>query len=296
MPYLEPGQGLHEQLVELPDGRRLRTVTAGAGDGPLVVFEAGMSAPAASWVHTQREISEHTRTLSYDRAGYGGSDDDPKDRTLERMADDLNGLLDAIGEAQPVVLVPHSWGGPIVRTFARRHPERVAGIVFVDATLAEAMSARNARIIATSFAVVALLARFGASDRIMRMALPHGASPDISDEDLAIMRRDYACTKAMRAGRSEARHIVSALPAMRELQAVGTPDVPTICLQAGRVDRGMAKTRPLLNRTAAELMAASPRGRSIVVENTGHLIPQENPAAVRDAILSVLADALREPR
>jgi len=294
-PHLDPGRALREQFVVLPDSRRLRAVVAGEGDGPLIVFEAGMSAPAASWVHTQREISAHARTLSYDRAGYGGSDDDAQDRTLERMVDDLTGLLDGIGESKPVVLVAHSWGGPIIRLFAQRHPGRVAGMVFVDATLAEAMSARNARIIGTSFAVGSLLVRLRGPDHVMRMTLPHGASPEISADDLQVMQRDYACSRAMRAGRSEARHIVAALPTMRQLQTEGTPDVPTICLQAGRVDRGMKKTRPTLNRVATELMAAVPRGRVVIVEGAGHLIPQEQPGAVRDAILAV-ADTAGRPQ
>jgi pimeloyl-ACP methyl ester carboxylesterase len=289
--HLDPGRGITERLVALPDGRRLRALLAGDADGPLVVFEAGMSAPAASWVHTQREISAHARTLSYDRAGYGGSDPDPRDRTLERLAQDLTDLLDALGETEPVVLVGHSWGGPIIRLFADQHPHRVRGLVFVDATLAEVMSARSARIVAASFAVMSMLARLGGTALIMKGTLPRGISPDISPADLALMRRDYACTAAMRAGRREAAQIVAALPTLRRLQAAGTPPVPTICLQAGRVDRGMKKSRPLFNRAAAELMAAVPNGRAVVVEGSGHLIPQEDPAAVREAILEVLRAA-----
>jgi pimeloyl-ACP methyl ester carboxylesterase len=286
--HLDPGQGLTEQLVTLPDGRRLRTVVAGDGNGPLVVFEAGMSAPAASWVHTQREISAHTRTLSYDRAGYGGSDPDPQDRTLERIVHDLTGLLDTLGETQPVVLVGHSWGGPIIRLFAEQHPHRVAGLVFVDATLVEVMPARNATLIAASFAVMSMLARLGGKSLIMKVGLPHGMSPEISSADVDIMVRDYACVQAMHAGRREAAHIVPAIATMRRLQSAGTPDVPTICLQAGRVDRGMKKSRPMFNRTAGELMAAVPNGRTIVVDAAGHLLPQEQPAAVREAILDVV--------
>jgi pimeloyl-ACP methyl ester carboxylesterase len=291
VPLLDPGLGLTEQLVTLPDGRRLRTVVAGVGDGPLVVFEAGMSAPAASWVHTQREISRRTRTVSYDRAGYGGSDPDPHDRTLERCVDDLAGLLDSLAETQPVVLVGHSWGGPIIRLFADQFPQRVAGLVFVDATLAEVMPARSARVVAMSFAVMGLLARFGGKGGIRKVTLPRGASPEITKADMDIMFRDYACAQAMRAGGREAEHIIAALPTMRRLQTAGTPDVPTICLQAGRIDRGMKKARPLFNRTAAELTAKVPNGRTIVVEGSGHLLPQENPVVVREAILEVVGAA-----
>ncbi|WIX98871.1 alpha/beta hydrolase [Amycolatopsis mongoliensis] len=285
--HLDPGQGLTEQFVVLPGGRRLRAVTAGEGDGPAVVFEAGMSAPAASWVHTQREVSARTRTVAYDRAGYGGSDPDPHDRTIERIADDLTGLLDGLGETRPVVLVGHSWGGPVIRLFAERHPHRVAGLVFVDATVAEIISARDARILSWSFGVLAVLARLSGRNLVVKLTVPH-LSRAITASDVDVIVRDYACARAMRAGRREAAQVVAALPAMRRLQAAGTPDVPTICLQAGRIDRGMAQARPLFNRVAAELMAAVPAGRVVVAEGTGHLIPQENPAVVRDAIFEIV--------
>lgn len=287
--HRDPGIGLDEKLVQLPDGRTMRTVVAGAGPGPLVVFEAGMSAPAASWIHTQREISEHARTMSYDRAGYGGSDVDPQDRTIERITEDLSALLGAMGENDPVVLVGHSWGGPILRYFADRNPQRVAGLVFVDSTLAESMPARNAAVAVWSFRVMSVLARIGGTGLIERVSLPHGFSPDITEADQAIMLRDYASAQAMRAGGREGAQIRAAVPIMQRLQATGTPDVPTICLQGGRIDRGMATLRPLLNRTATELMAAAANGKVVIVEQAGHLIPQECPGPVRDAILEVLA-------
>jgi pimeloyl-ACP methyl ester carboxylesterase len=292
---LDPGAGLAECLVRLPDGRRIRTVVAGEGDGPLVVFEAGMSAPAGCWVHTQREISRHARTLSYDRAGYGGSDVDPAPRTLERIVDDLTAVLDAVGESDPVVLVGHSWGGPVLRVFADRHPSRVAGLVFVDASLHETMPPKNAALARRSFAVMALLARIGGAALIRKVSLPHGPSPAISPADVDIMWRDYACVRAMKAGGREAEQILPALPTMRRLQDKGTPPVPTVCVQAGRVDRGMKTLRPLFNATAAQLMAAVPQGRVVVVEGAGHLVPQEQPDAVHEAILAVLAAARVAP-
>jgi pimeloyl-ACP methyl ester carboxylesterase len=286
---LDPGAGLDEQMVELPDGRRIRTIRAGGGPGPLIVFEAGMSAPAAFWAHTQRELSAHARTLSYDRAGYGGSDIDPADRTLERLTEDLTSVLDAIGERGPVVLVGHSWGGPIIREFAHRHAQRVAGLVFVDGTVAEMMSPAIVRLNLIAFRVNSLLARLHRTQTIMRAILPDGFAKSISSEDQALMVRDYANVAAMTAGKFEARQIPAAVPLLERLEADGTPDVPTVCLQGGKATRATAKMRARWNEIAATLMAAAPQGRVIVIEDAGHLIPQEQPDVVRETILEVFA-------
>lgn len=291
MTVLDPGEGLAERYVTLHDGRRLRAVVAGGGDGPLVVFEAGMSAPAASWVHTQREVSAHARTLSYDRAGYGGSDVDPQDRDLDRIVDDLTELLDALDEQGPVVLVGHSWGGPVLRVFADRHPERVAGLVFVDATLVEVMPPRQAKLAVRSFAVMSVLMRVGGKGLVRKATVPHGVSAEISPADTEILWRDYLSPRAMRAAAREGRHILAALPALRRLQDQGTPPVPTVCVQGGRVDRGMRALRPVFNEAVARLMAASPEGRVVIAEGAGHLVPQEQPQAVREAVLDVLSAA-----
>jgi pimeloyl-ACP methyl ester carboxylesterase len=291
---LDPGDGLVEEIVTLPDGRRLRTIVAGSGPGPLVVFEAGMSAPAACWVHTQRQVSAHARTLSYDRAGYGGSDVDDHDRTLERISDDLLALLDARHEVEPVVLVGHSWGGPILRVFADRHPERVAGLVFVDASLAEGLPAEAVRVTPGRFRMLARIAGFGGKWVIKRLTLQLGKfSPEIGKDDLAVMLRDYACAPAMWAGSREAEQIGAALPVLEALQVKGTPPVPTVCLQGGRVDRGMKEIRPLLNDAATALMAAAADGKVVVLDDVGHLIPQEAPQPVLEAILDVHRAARR---
>lgn len=289
-PELDPGAGLTERYESVTDGRRIRTVVAGDGPGPLVLFEAGMSAPAAEWLPVQRAVSRRARTLSYDRAGYGGSDVDRDDHTLERMVDDLTALLDGIGETAPMVLVAHSWGGPIIRLFAHRHPERVAGIVFVEGTLAEVMSPRQATLVKLSFHLTSVLVRIGATGLIRRMVLPHGASPEISEADMAILWRDYASVRAMRAGSQEAKQVKLAHPLMKKLQAAGTPDVPTIALQGGRVEGGSATRafRQGFTDATGALMAARPHGEMIVVADAGHLIPQEQPSAVIEAIFQVL--------
>lgn len=288
---LDPGAGLAERRVRLPDGRVLRAITAGDAAGPAVVFEAGLGAPASSWVHTQRQVAAHARTISYDRAGFGGSDPDAAPRTLGRLATDLAGMLDALGETAPVVLVGHSWGGPILRAFAAAHPVRVAGLVLVDASTAETLPPRITKLAPLSYTVMGFLLRLGLRRVVWRVNVPHGFSPQIAAQDVALIERDLLSPRAMAAARREAVQLLGALPELARLQAQGTPPVPTVCVNAGRVDPGMTTLRPLLNRTSQQLMERAADGRLVIVEEAGHLVPQEQPDAVRDEIVAVLERA-----
>ncbi|UJP10852.1 alpha/beta hydrolase [Microbacterium sp. KUDC0406] len=258
---LDPGEGLTESSVRLADGRRIRTVVAGGGTGPLVAFEAGMTASAWEWLVVQRAVSAHARTLAYDRSGYAGSDDDPQPRTLERMADDLGGVLDAVGETCPVILVAHSWGAPIVRAFAHHHPARVAGVVLVDGSLAAITAVRKQVVLGgISFRITALLARLGVRRALVRLVLPRGFAPEYLPDDIAVTVRDYVSPRAMRTGLREMEEVLAVRPALEVWEREGLPDVPVVALQGGRIENGEAPRafREEFNREAERVLAGNP--------------------------------------
>ncbi|RBO73079.1 alpha/beta hydrolase, partial [Microbacterium sp. H6] len=70
----------------------------------------------------QTRVAAFTRAVVYDRAGLGRSVPDSAGRTLDRMADDLNDLLDGLEPSSGFVQVGHSAGGPMVRLAASRRP------------------------------------------------------------------------------------------------------------------------------------------------------------------------------
>lgn len=141
------------------DRRRLRPVgrlvdawhviEAGA-DGPPVLFEAGLAATSLNWSVLQRELAAGARTVSYDRAGLGWSEDAdarretsrpaPHARSLQRWVDDLHHLIRALRLPLPLVLVGHSFGTLIVRGYAHRFPADVAGLVLLDPVVADEFS------------------------------------------------------------------------------------------------------------------------------------------------------------
>lgn len=112
-------------------GHRLHATCAGAGR-PLVLLESGVAASSLSWAIVQPEIAAFTRVCAYDRAGLAWSDPPSSPRTFVRIVDELACVLAHVAPHGAVVLVGHSFGSFVVRAYAARHPDRVAGIVLVD--------------------------------------------------------------------------------------------------------------------------------------------------------------------
>src|SRR5215813_13487568 len=108
------------------------------GDGgPSVIFDAALGGSSLSWTLVQPAVARLTQACSYDRAGFGWSDAGPLPRTAGRIADELNELLHAAAVAPPYVLVGHSYGGLVMRLYASRHPNDVAGLVLIEPAIPE---------------------------------------------------------------------------------------------------------------------------------------------------------------
>lgn len=102
---------------------------------PPVVMDAGLGNHGGVWRDVQLQVGRFTRACVYDRAGTGYSSAAPTPHTNRQMARELHQLLTRSGLAGPYVLVGHSMGGMNVRLFEVEHPDQVAGMVLVDATV-----------------------------------------------------------------------------------------------------------------------------------------------------------------
>jgi pimeloyl-ACP methyl ester carboxylesterase len=128
----EPKQvvGLAGSIVDV-GGHYLYFECVGNGS-PTVVLEAGFGGDVKSWRWVQPQLGRTTRTCSYNRAGINGSSEIPGVHDANDEIRDLERLLDRAKIRPPYVLVGHSYGGLLVRLFAGRHPDDVAGIVLLD--------------------------------------------------------------------------------------------------------------------------------------------------------------------
>jgi len=211
-----PVRGL---MVDIGGGRRLRVVIEGERMGqPLVVCEAGAFGTGADYAAIQAALSPRMRVLAYDRAGLGYSDPGPEPRDSRAITDDLNALLNTLGEDPPYILVGHSMAAVHVQVFALRWPETVKGVVLLDAIPAEALSqpavirfvkgvtpgARAVRVASSMFLTAASAPVFG--DAIGLSGAPHEeklrafASPQHNHwaaEELALWLQDGEEARAL---------------------------------------------------------------------------------------------------
>ena len=98
------------------------------GEGePLVLIPGATGNVDTSSAHIQAFSAEY-RVIAYDPRGAGQSDAPEIPYTMEMMADDLAGLLDAIN-IDSAHLHGESLGGMIAQEFVLRHPDRVRNLV-----------------------------------------------------------------------------------------------------------------------------------------------------------------------
>jgi len=121
---------MNDLLVDA-GGHKLHLRVTGDG-GPTVIFENGSGDFSFIWSLVQPKVSEFTTSVSYDRAGYAWSEPGPMPRTAHQLSFELHTALQNAGVKPPYILVGQSFGGFLVRAFARYYPKEVAGMVLVD--------------------------------------------------------------------------------------------------------------------------------------------------------------------
>jgi len=105
-----------------------------AGEGPLVVLLHGFPEFWYSWrFQIPVLVRQGFRVVAPDMRGYNLSDKPRGVRPyrVERLADDVAQLVEALGESSAAV-VGHDWGGFVAWWFAMRHPERLTRLTVLN--------------------------------------------------------------------------------------------------------------------------------------------------------------------
>lgn len=104
------------------------------GEGAPLLMLHGFPDHAASWRPLAEQLGPGIRQIAPDQRGYRGSSRPGavKDYAIDHLVQDLLDLIDALGIEQ-VHLCGHDWGGVLAFELAERFPDRIAGLIALNA-------------------------------------------------------------------------------------------------------------------------------------------------------------------
>lgn len=262
---------------------------------PLLLLH-GFGMDAHAWDDFAPAVAPHYRTLAMDLRGHGDSGHDPERRYAyaDHVADVL-AVCETLG-LERLVLMGHSFGGRVSMLFAGAHPERMAGLVIVDAGpelddrgVGRILGEVASRPADASFDSVEAFARIVAGnfpaasgaqvERIARYALRRRADGRYEPK-LDPAYREFG------AGESAAERVARERATTKSLwDALGRVPCPALVVRGAASD--------ILSPDTAERMAEEvlPKGRLAVVPRAAHSVMIDNPEGFRDAVCAfVLGD------
>jgi pimeloyl-ACP methyl ester carboxylesterase len=102
------------------------------GDGIPLVFLAGANFNAHSFDHFAPKFTDVHRVLGITRRGHGASSWPDSGYDLPTLVEDIRVVLDSLG-IDRAILAGHSMAGSEMTLFATESPDRVAGVIYIDA-------------------------------------------------------------------------------------------------------------------------------------------------------------------
>jgi 3-oxoadipate enol-lactonase len=258
-------------MLRTIDVSGVRYRVADEGTGPVILFAHGFPLDHTMWSSQIEEFSKTHRVIAPDLRGFGGTDGVLYAVSMERYADDLAELLEALQADRPITFCGLSMGGYIAWQFALRHPRWVGRLILCDTRAvadppeAAANRLKMADIVLKDgpepvawammpklFAPIATPSHRMLQDRVRSM----------------VMNTDPRAIAAAHRGMALRADVSSLLPNLH---------VPTLVI-CGEHD---AISPPLEMKAIAD---ALPDARFQLIPEAGHMAPMENPVAVNRAI------------
>jgi pimeloyl-ACP methyl ester carboxylesterase len=297
MPPLPPGA---RDGYAVANGIRLYYVEQ--GEGPLVLLCHGFPELWYSWRHQLGPLAAAGfRAVAVDLPGYGRSDKPDVSYDVEWVNACLAGLIAALGHER-AVLVGHDWGGLLVWPFARRYPERTAGVIGVNTPDLPRTPIPLVQLLRQAFPdqppYIVQFQEPGVAEWVLSWGrgpiefvelsfrgpatVQHDAFPD---EVIAVYAEAFTPAGALTPPIAYYRALDRSWELTADL-ATRTVDVPCLMVSAA----GDPVLTPALTVGMEERV---PDLRRVVIEDCGHWTQQEQPAATTAAMLSYLAELPR---
>lgn len=125
--------GEPSQFVEIGDGVIAHIRDEGPRDGLPILLLHGSNADLHTWQPWVDGLGDSYRIIRFDQVGHGLTGPDPAgDYSRTNYAEDIREVADALG-LDRFIIGGNSMGGKHTLAFAAAYPERVAGMILVDA-------------------------------------------------------------------------------------------------------------------------------------------------------------------
>lgn len=257
------------------------------GRGDPVVFLHGNPASSYLWRNVMPPVEPVARCLAPDLVGMGESGRAPAGgyRFLDH-ARYLDAWFEALGLRRNVVLVGHDWGAALAFHWARRHPDRVAGLIYMEAFVRPLTWAELPERLRTFFRFVRSPAGEDAvlkENFLLERILAGGSLRKLSDAELTRYRRPY-----LEPG--ESRRPMLAWP--REVPFEGEPaDVESLMGEYAKWLLTSPVPKLFVNAEPGSLLVGAPRefcrrwpNQEEVTVRAAHVLQEDAPAEIGRAI------------
>lgn len=246
----------------LLDGAKVAYSAVGQGRTAVVLIH-GWTCDRTFWDDQVRALQGNYRVIALDLPGHGASGPAP-DYSMKRFARAVEAVLREEKIAQ-AVLASHSMGGAVMLEFARLCPEKVLGIIAVDAFFPGAEAAKG---------LAALAARFDgpgarqAREEMMRSMFTAATGPEVQRKILDVMLGAPAETAA-----GAMRGLAD--PAVWRQDSIAVPFIEITTAGNTMFTLEAVRTR-------------FPRAELVRVPGAGHFLHMEKPAEVNRIMLAWL--------
>lgn len=185
-----------KQFLEV-HGKKMAYVDLGSGDA--VLFLHGNPTLSYLWRNIMPYVSDTHRAIAPDLIGMGDSEKlshpNAESYTFVQHRRYLHGFLDELVPEGQVTLVIHDWGSALGFDWARRNPERIKGICFMEAIVGPVKSwddwPKDARDIFQAMRSPAGEEIVLEKNLFIEAILPSAVMRDLSETEMAVYRMPY---------------------------------------------------------------------------------------------------------